>query len=43
MYVDWVVRFAGSNWFYVMYLPILNFLLIIWIGRYALSAIMYPY
>ena len=38
-----VVTFVDSNWFYILYLPILTFILIAAIGRYALSGILYPY
>ena len=38
-----LVTFVDSNWFYILYLPILTFILIAAIGRYALSGILYPY
>ena len=35
--------FIDSPWFYLLYAPILTFILIAAIGRYALSGILYPY
>lgn len=37
------VDFLDSKWFYLLYTPILSFILITAIGRYALSGILYPY
>jgi len=36
-------RFVMSDWFFLLYLPILNFMLIVIFGKYILSGIMYPY
>ena len=36
-------KFVKSPWFYCMYVPVLNFILFLIIGRYALSGILYPY
>jgi hypothetical protein len=38
-----MVNFVDSQWFYLLYLPILTFVLMTAIGRYALSGILYPY
>lgn len=37
------VQFVGSDWYYLLYVPLFNVLLIYIMGSYALSAITYPY
>jgi hypothetical protein len=38
-----LVDLKDSPWFFLLYLPILSFVLLVTIGRYALSGILYPY
>jgi len=42
-YVDTAILVVASPWFYLMYLPIVSWILTLIIGKYALSAILYPY
>lgn len=35
--------FIESKWFYLMYMPILTFIMLAVLGRYILSGILYPY
>jgi hypothetical protein len=42
-YRGYLTQFIESNWFYILYTPILTFILIASIGRYVLSGILYPY
>ena len=43
VYFDGLAAFVASNWYYLLYLPIASILLSFLIGRYVLSAIMFPY
>ena len=36
-------RFLMSGYFYLSYIPLINYILIRIIGKYALSGILYPY
>lgn len=41
--VDWFTLLAESHWFYLVFVPAINFMLILLGGRYILSALLYPY
>ena len=38
-----LISFTCTNWIYLCYLPVVNFILTMTIGKYALSGILYPY
>jgi hypothetical protein len=42
-YVDKSIDILSSPYFNLAYIPVLNFILLVVIGRYVLSAIRYPY
>jgi hypothetical protein len=42
-YHTYLRSFVESGWFYILYTPILTFILIATMGRYILSGILYPY
>lgn len=37
------VKVVRSQWFFLVYVPLFNFLLFLAAGRYILCAILYPY
>lgn len=41
--LDKLHEVVESNWYYLVYLPVANFIAIVVVGRYILSAMLYPY